>query len=160
MPIAPYIGAQVIAALYVIAAMRWQRIARFVAGFGFIVAGGYNIWTALSSPASYVTAFGPHAFPVYRIFIYGVFSRHTTSFVIAIALGQLAVGTAMFARLRWRKLGYVGAVVFLLAITPLGIGSAAPSTLIFAVGMALLLRRDRKCSPVPLVGSSRIDNAR
>ena len=73
MPIAPYIGAQVIAALYVIAAMRWQRIARFVAGFGFIVAGGYNIWTALSSPSSYVTAFGPHAFPVYRIFIYGVF---------------------------------------------------------------------------------------
>jgi len=149
MPIAPYIGAQVIAVLFVSATLRWPRIARLLAGISFIVAGGFNISTALSSPSLYVTGFGPHALPIYRTFIYGVFARHAASFVIAIALGQLIVGTAMFAHLRWRKLGYVGAILFLVAITPLDIGSAAPSTLIFAVGLAFLLRCDVKCSPVP-----------
>ncbi len=146
MPTAAYIGAQLIAVLYVIAAWRWPRIARMIAGAGFIVAGGYNIWTAVSSPSSYVTGFGPHALPIYRTFIYGVFARYTTAFVIAIALGQLLVGVAISARVRWRKPGYFGAIVFLVAITPLGIGSAAPSTLVFAFAIALLLRFDVKCS--------------
>ena len=149
MPIAPYIGAQVIAVLFVIGTLRWPRIARLLAGISFIVAGGFNILTALSSPSLYVTGFGPHAFPIYKTFIYGVFERHAASFVVAIALGQLAVGTVMFAHVRWRKLGYVGAIVFLVAITPLGIGSAAPSNLIFAVGLALLLFGDMKCSQIP-----------
>lgn len=146
MPMTPYIGAHVVAVLYLLTAARWPRIARRIAGAGFIVAGAYNIWTAVSSPSSYVTGFGPHAIPVYRTFIYGLFALHTAAFVIAIALGQLAVGIAILARLRWRKLGYVGAIVFLLAITPLGIGSAAPSTLIFAFALALLLRFDVKCT--------------
>ena len=146
MPIAPYIGTHIVAILFLIAAWRWPRIARFVTGAGFIVAGGYNIWTAITSPSIYVAGFGAHAFPLYRMFIYGVFARHTISFVIAIAVGQIAVGGSMFASLRLRKLGYVGAIVFLLAITPLGFGSAAPSTLIFAVGITLLLRFDVKCS--------------
>lgn len=144
MPIAPYIGAQLVAALYAIAAWRWPRPARVIAGIGFLVAGGFNIWTALHSPSLYVEAFGPQAFPIYRTFIYAVFARHTALFVIAIALGQLAVGAAVFAHRRWRKLGYLGAIAFLVAITPLGIGAAAPSTLIFAIGMALLLRSDGK----------------
>lgn len=149
MPIAPYIAAHVIAVLYLITAFRWPRVARIIAGAGFIAAGAFNIWTALDSPLSYVTGFGPHALPIYRTFIYGVFARHTSAFVIAIALGQLAVGFTIFAQLRFRTFGYLGAIAFLLAITPLGIGSAAPSTLIFAIAIAVLLRFDGKHSTAP-----------
>ena len=148
MPIAPYIGAQVIAVLFVIGTLRWPRIARLLAGVSFIVAGGFNILTALSSPSLYVTGFGPHAFPIYQTFIYGVFARHAASFVVAIALGQLAVGTVMFAHVRWRKLGYVGAIVFWSQLHHWA-SDQAPSNLIFAVGLALLLFGDVKCSQVP-----------
>ena len=85
--------------------------------------------------------------PLYRRFIYGAFARHTVAFVLAIAGGQIAVGVLAFAPLPWRRLGYLGAIVFLLAITPLGIGSAAPSTLIFAAGLAFLCRDRRLARP-------------
>jgi hypothetical protein len=61
------------------------------------------------------------------------------AFLVAIACGQIAVGVLAFARAPWRRLGYFGAIVFLLAITPLGIGAAVPSRVIFACGIGLLL---------------------
>lgn len=149
MPVVPYIVTHIIAALFLITAWRAPVMTRVVAALGFTVAGGYNIWTAMDSPSSYVAAFGPHALPMYQTFIYGVFARHTAPIVFAISLGQLAVGVSLFAKLRCRKVGYAGAIVFFIAVTPLGIGPAAPSTLIFASGMALMLRFDVKCSAAP-----------
>jgi len=142
----PFIISHVIALLYVMAAWRWPRGTRYVTGACFVFAGAFNTWWATTSPAIYVAAYGPHAIPLYRTFIYGAFARHTAEFVIAIAAGQIAVGVLAFAPLPWRRLSYVGAIVFLLAITPLGIGAAAPSELIFAAGVALLFRERRASS--------------
>ena len=139
----PFIIAHVIALLYVVAAWRWPRATRYVTGAGFVFAGAFNTWWAATAPAIYIAAYGPHAIALYRDFIYGVFARHTAAFVLAIAAGQIAVGILSFAPLPWRRLSYAGAIVFLLAITPLGIGAAAPSTLIFAAGVALLFRERR-----------------
>jgi hypothetical protein len=143
----PYIISHVVAVMYVFVAWRWPRVARWIAGAGFILAGVFNIWTVSTSPEAYVQGFGRYAFPPYRQFIYGAFARHTMAFVLAIAGGQIAVGALAFAPLPWRRLGYLGAIVFLLAITPLGIGSAAPSTLIFAAGMILLCRERQATAP-------------
>jgi hypothetical protein len=139
----PYIASHAAAVMYVVAAWRWPRATRYITGIGFCFAGAFNIWTACTAPGTYVQGFGPHALPLYREFIYGAFARHTAAFVVAIACGQIAVGVLAFVPLPWRKLSYAGAIVFLLAITPLGIGSAAPATLIFAAGIALLLRGRR-----------------
>jgi hypothetical protein len=38
------------------------------------------------------------------------------------------------------KIGAAGAIIFLLAILPLGVGSGSPCTLIMAIGMFLILK--------------------
>ena len=143
----PFIISHVLALLYVMAAWRRPRATRYVTGVGFLFAGAFNAWWAATAPAIYVAAYGPHAIPLYRTFIYGAFARHTAAFVLAIAAGQMAIGVLAFAPLPWRRLSYAGAIVFLVAITPLGIGAAAPSELIFAVGVALLFRERRTYFP-------------
>jgi hypothetical protein len=141
--VVPYIVSHLAAATYVFIAWRWPRAARWIIGVGFIAAGIFNIWTVSHSPGLYVVGFGPHAFPPYRRFIYGAFARHTVPFILSIACGQIAAGFLSLAPLPWRRLGNLGVIIFLLAITPLGLGAAAPSTLIFAAGVALLFRESR-----------------
>jgi hypothetical protein len=139
--IGPLVVSHAVAILFVIAAWRWPRVIRCVGGVAFLFAGAFNIWVAHTNAIVYVRGFGPHAIPLYRNFIYGDFARHTSAIVDAIAAGQIAVGALAFTPLPWRKLSFIGAIVFLLAITPLGIGAAAPSTLIFAAGFFVLASR-------------------
>jgi hypothetical protein len=89
----------------------------------------------------YVEGFGPTAIPLYQAFIEGPFARNPALFVLPIALGQLLCGLAvLFGRGRWVRLGLVGCIVFLVAITGLGVGCAFPANLVMAIGPALLLR--------------------
>ena len=141
--VVPYIHSLALAIAYCLAAWKWPRVARFTLGIGFLFASLFNIWWALRSPGVYVQAYGPRAISLYREFIYGVFARHTAAFVTAIACGQFVIGALAFARLPWRKVAYAGAIVFLLAISPLGIGAGFPSSLILAGAIGLLFRRDR-----------------
>jgi len=137
--VAAYIISHLAAIGFVLAAWRWPRMARGVAGIGFLLAGGFNMWTAMRTPEVYVQGFGPHALPPFRDFIYGPFSRHITAIVAGIVGAQTAIGVLAFAPPPWRKLSFLGAIIFLVAITGLGVGSTAPATLVFAAGMLLLL---------------------
>ncbi len=139
----PYIVSHLVALIFVLVAWRWPSIARWISGVGFVLAGAFNLWTVSSTPQVYVEGFGPHAFPPYREFIHGVFALHTRAFVTAIACGQMVAGVLALAPLPWRRLGYAGIVVFLIAITGLGVGAAVPSNLIFAAGVARLLWASR-----------------
>jgi hypothetical protein len=71
----PYVISHVVAVIYVFVAWRWPRVARWIAGVGFILAGVFNIWTVSTSPEAYVEGFGRYAIPLYRRFIYGDFAR-------------------------------------------------------------------------------------
>jgi len=139
--IVPFIVSHAVAVVFVIAAWRWPQVTRYVAGAGFAFAGLFNLWWAWHHPEIYARAYGPHAIALYREFIYGAFARHTAAFVTAIAIGQITAGALTFAPLPWRYGGFAGAMIFLLAITPLGIGAAAPSTLVFAAGFVILAKR-------------------
>ena len=141
--VVPYIISFAIAFGYAVLVWKRPTPARYLIGITFISASLFNFWWALHSPGIYVQGYGPHAIGIYRDFIYGVFSRHTTAFVIAIASGQFLGGVLMFASSGWRRLGYLAIVVFLLAIAPLGVGSAFPSTLIFAAAVGCLAYRER-----------------
>ena len=59
----------------------------------------------------------------YREFIYGPFADHTTLIVLSIAALQLLMGVVA---LKGSRLGPLGAMIVLVAITPLGIGSGSP----------------------------------
>lgn len=141
--VAPYVVSHVVAVIYVLVAWRGPAAAPWVTGFGFVVAGAFNLWTANTTPQVYVEGFAPYAFAPYREFILGTFARHTKEFVTAIACGQMMAGLLICAPNPWRRMGYAGAIVFLTAITGLGVGAAAPSNLILAGGVATLLWKSR-----------------
>jgi len=127
-------------------AWRWPRPARLVYAALFLVAGIFNIWTALRTPHVYVEGFAPLAFPPMREFIERVVSLAPDVFVITVAIGQVIVAIALAlggAVLLW--FGVVGGAFFMVAISWLGVGAAFPTNLVLAIGVLLLLRARRTC---------------
>lgn len=139
---AGYIFSFILAALLVVACARWPHsVGRVLLAALFLIASAINATLALVHPQVYVEGFGPWAIPLYQAFIEGPFARNPALFVLAIALGQLVCGLGvLFGRGIWMKLGLVGCIVFLVAITGLGVGCAFPANLALALGPALLLR--------------------
>lgn len=76
----------------------------------------------------------------YKSFINGWFSNHITVAVVFIATCQALIAISMILKGWIFKTGAVGAIVFLLAIVPLGVGSAFPCTLILAISVWIVLR--------------------
>jgi hypothetical protein len=105
----------------------------------FFWAGLYNLWAAFVSPEQYLAYARLASVNWYQKFILGFFSEHTTAVVSMIALGQLAAAVLMSMRGTAVYLGLAGAIISLVAIAPLGSGSAFPSTLIAARGAIVLL---------------------
>jgi hypothetical protein len=79
------------------------------------------------------------AIPTYETFIRGNFSRHITTFILTIAVAQLAIGICIAGKGALSKTALAGAIIFLLAIAPLGAGSAFPCTVILAAACTVLL---------------------
>jgi hypothetical protein len=108
----------------------------------FLWAGLYNLRAAFVSPEQYLVYARLASMTWYQKFILGFFSEHTTAVVAIIALSQLAAAVLMSMRGTGVYLGLAGAIISLVAIAPLGSGSAFPSTLIAACGAILLLQYD------------------
>jgi len=139
----PYIVVNVLALVLLWLATKKPRLARWIFGAIFVGAAFFNAYMAAKKPEAYITAYGPSAWlPVYRDFIYGFFSRATAPLVLLIAAGQAVCGVLLFTQRRY-KLGALGAIIFLLAITPLGFGSAFPLGLIMVVGLILAMPKGR-----------------
>lgn len=139
----PYVVLNVLALVLLWLAAKKPRLARWVFGAIFIGAAFVNAYMAAKKPEAYVTSYGPSAWlPVYRDFIYGFFSRATALLVLLVAAGQAVCGVLLFTQ-RLYKLGALGALIFLLAIAPLGFGSAFPLSLIMAVGLILAMSKGR-----------------
>jgi hypothetical protein len=96
-----------------------------------------------SNPQAYVD-YGQHAVGLYQKFIYGLFSSYTSLIVSLIASGQIIVGIFLFMKKNLFVLGIGGGIIFLVAISPLGIGSAFPSTLLMSASLVLLYFRYKK----------------
>ena len=117
-----------------------QEIARLLYVLLFLWAGCWNMYLANAHPEDYLT-YAPLAYSAwYRDFILGYFASHVTTIVGAIAIGQLSIAVLVSTRGRAVYVGLTGAIVFLLAIVPLGVGSGFPATLIMAAGAVILLR--------------------
>ncbi len=142
MMLAGYFVSLLVAAAMVVLCARWPHTAgRLAVVVVFLPAGAVNAALALMNPSLYVEGFGATAIPLYQAFIEGPFARNPALFVLPIALGQLLCGLAvLFGRGNQVRLGLVGCIVFLAAITGLGAGCAFPANLVMAIGPALLLR--------------------
>ncbi|NIM90199.1 MAG: hypothetical protein GTO17_04545 [Candidatus Aminicenantes bacterium] len=139
----PYTVTHAITFFLIFICYKWPKIGKVAWGIIFILAGIFNIYTGISEPQAYVD-YGSSAIGLYKKFIYGVFSSYTSLIVSLIALGQILVGVFLFMKRTLFFLGILGGIVFLLAISPLGIGSAFPSTLLMAISLVLLYIRNKK----------------
>jgi len=146
--IAPYTISNIVSVVLLVSAYRWPRISRILFVLIFLIAGLFNIYTAMTEPEAYLFYGDMAVLEPYRHFIHGFFSIHTQEIVLAIALGQLCVAALLSFKGKLFKLGIVGGVIFFIAITPLGIGSAFPATLLMAIALItmhyqLVKRRDK-----------------
>lgn len=137
----PYIATNLVSIGLILLAIKRPGIARSIFVVVFLAAGAFNIYTALTEPEAYLSYGDLVAFTFYRDFINGFFSRHTREIIVAIALGQLSIGFMLTRTERIRDAGVLGGIVFLVAIAPLGIGSAFPSTLLMAGALVVMWRR-------------------
>ena len=142
----PYLVSNLIAVLLVIICFKWHKIGKIVFGILFFSAGIFNIYTSINSPEVYVEVYGSSAvLPFYKEIIFGIFSLHTTLFVVLIASGQITVSVLLFTKKIFFKIGIIGGIIFLVAIAPLGIGSAFPATIIMAMALYFFYKRSTAC---------------
>jgi hypothetical protein len=136
-----YVISNILAVIMLGCSWKYSNLARVLYSALFGWACYLNISTALSTPEYYLEYSQVALLDFYVSFINGYFAGHIAAIVIAIAVYQLAIAISMWFKGWIFKTGCIGAIIFLIAIAPLGIGSAFPCTLIMAAGLLLLLRR-------------------
>jgi hypothetical protein len=114
--------------------VRWLSVAIF----GWAAYQNWHI--ATTRPLDYQTFGDLTTIAAYRDFIHGWFREHTAELLVPIAVGQLAIALMLIVNRRiTRRLAVFGAVGFLLAIAPLGVGSAFPFSITYSVGLLVML---------------------
>jgi hypothetical protein len=126
------------AILVLLASWKYPRVCRFLFFLLFTWAGWMNWTTVLGNPESYLEYGRLTWTDVYREFINGWFSNHLVLAVGFIATCQWMIAAGMVMKGLLFKIAAIGAIVFFLAILPLGVGSGFPCTLIAAIAMLRL----------------------
>lgn len=138
--IIPYLISNGVALLILWAAWRKPILARFLFFLLFAWACVTNFTMAWTNPNDYLL-YSAMAISVYRDFIEGWFSDHIVLMVSLIAFGQGLIAIGMILRNQWVRIACWGAIIFLMAIAPLGVGSGFPFSITASVAAWLILRR-------------------
>lgn len=141
----PYVQLYLIANAVALLLLLACRLRPSWARWGFIALFGWASWlnatTAWYDPGVYLQYADLTFLPVYRKVILGPFSAHITGYVVAIAIAQALIALGLLLGGVLARVATWGAVVFLVAIAPFGVGSGFPCTLLFAAGLLMLLRK-------------------
>ena len=138
----PFTISQIVFIFLLIASWRWFRVARMLWIVIFLAAGIFNWNTVINEPQSYFVYADSAVLPFYKNFIQGAFAQNPQLYVIPIAIGQILISLLLMFGKPLFTLGIIGGIIFLLAIMPLGLGSAFPATLIGAISLYVLGRRE------------------
>lgn len=124
----------------------------FVGIFFLIMAIGINLVLVLVAPDLFV-ALGTREplIPLYRWFFENVVALAPPLFGVLAAAYEIIIALMMLGKGRWVKWGLIGGIVFLIAITLLGVWTLANP--IMAVALALLLRREYEKSALDMLRS-------
>ena len=120
----------------------WKRIeiGRLLLVLLFLWASYVNSKTAITNPEDYLN-YAAYAWSGwYRDFILGTFAANIKPMVLTIASGQFLIALFLSFRGIWVRAGAVGAIIFFLAIAPLGVASGFPTSIILAVAAYLIAR--------------------
>jgi hypothetical protein len=131
----------VVALIMLFAAVRKPRFARLLFFLLFAWACWMNWTTASEKPQVYLNYADLTWSSWYYSFIHGWFASHIKAAVGFIAISQGLIAISMLMSGWLFRLGAIGAIVFLLAIVPFGVGSGFPTTLIMTVAMIIILAK-------------------
>jgi len=137
-----WIGSNSIAILFLVAAFLKPKLARLLFVLLFTWACWINYSTAHNNPTDYLNYASLSPFDFMRNFINGWFREHVTLMVTFISVGQGLIALGMLLKGWWVRLACIGAIIFLIAITTLGIGSGFPSSVIAAFTAYIILKKD------------------
>jgi hypothetical protein len=112
----------------------------FVGIFFLVMAIGVNVVTVFVDRDSYVGLGADSYIPLYRWVFTNFVALAPPLFVLPVAVFQIAIALMMLSRGRYVKWGLIGGIVFLIAITPLGIWTLGNP--IMALAMAYLLTKE------------------
>lgn len=151
-----YIISNAFALLTLFLSWKHIKLSRLAFVFLFGWASWANWTTAINSPDDYLDYAALTFLPFYKQFIEGWFSKHILLVVGLIATAQAFIAVSLLLRGWVYKAGIAGGIVFLLAIAPLGVGSAFPCTLLLAIALRILYKNHeefiltRKMHEVPV----------
>lgn len=139
----PYIISQVASIIILTVAWKKTRWARVLFALLFFWAAGTNMYIGITKPDTY-QLYADLAIPAYRDFINGWFSHYNHIVIPLIAVGQFLIASGMLLRGWWVNAASIGAIIFLLSIAPLMVGSAFPFSLTVSIAAWLILLNDDK----------------
>jgi hypothetical protein len=134
-----YIGSNLVALLLLFLSWKKKNLARTLFAILFVWASWINWKTAHNNPGDYLN-YTQYAIGFYKGIIQDWFSKHITAYVSIIAVAQLLIGLGFLSKGVIVKISCIGAIIFLLAIAPLGFGSAFPFSLIASAALIILYR--------------------
>jgi hypothetical protein len=135
----PWLMSNLISLILIVICFRWVRSGRLIWGVLFITASIINVYIAWTEPELYPQAYGESAaVGVYKTFIMGWFAEHVALVVTIIGVGQFLVGIGLVFGGPLLYPALWGGALFFLAIAPLGIGSAFPSTVLMALSFWII----------------------
>ena len=130
-----------VAVLQLIAAIKWLNIARI----SFFLLFGWACWmnwrTSQQTPQLYLEYASLTWSEWYRAFILGWFAEHIKLSIGLIATCQGAIAISMLFKGWIFQAGCLGAILFLVAILPFGVGSGFPCTAIMAIAVYILSKK-------------------
>lgn len=135
----PWIFSNIAGLLIVFVTWKSLNIGRFIFALLFGWAAWKNLTVVSETPELYLE-FAFLAIPIYHDLILGWFADHVTTVVTLIAIGQALIALGMFMYGYWVKIASAGAMIFLVAVSPLGVGSAFPFPLVAAYAAFLILK--------------------
>jgi hypothetical protein len=153
------IAFNVLALFFVFSAFQWPRIARVLFFLLFAWASWTNWRISQHNPAAYLEYAELTFSGFYRNFINGWFSGHIQLAVGFIATCQALIAVSMFLKGWIFKTGCVGAILFLLSIAPLGVGSGFPCTIIFAFALVVLFKKGKEYCWIRKPGSAQVKSS-
>jgi hypothetical protein len=113
----------------------------FLGIFFLVMAIGVNVVLVLISPDLFVGLGTNDALiPLYRLFFENVVAVAPPPFGLLAAAYEVSIALLMLSKGRYVKWGLIGGIVFLIAITPLGVWTLANP--ILALALAYLLTRE------------------
>lgn len=135
----PFIISNAVALAILWFSLENKAVAKKMISILFVVAGFFNLYMAFQNPAAYCNFADMATHEWLKTFIRGLFAEYTTTIVSAISIAQVYIGISIMKTGRRFMTGCIGGIIFGLAIAPLGVGSAFPSSLVLSIAFLVLL---------------------